>query len=551
MKKDILKVITAAFALSSIVAGCSSEGSTGDAASVSTVTVDDGSLGAQDGEVVFRIGYGSEPPSLDPQDFNTTACTLAGYDCYDTLLNFAMNGSDLEPALAESWEKISDTEYVYHIRKGVKFSDGNDMTMEDVLYSMERVKNDAYSMSYLFDSVDHFAIDEDSWTLTVYLTQPDATWAFVPATSPCTVVEKAVVEAEGEKYGTLSGTCVGTGPYMLDSWESGTEIVFVKNPYYWNDPESLDVDKVVYEVIEDNTSRALAAQSGQIDYARNLTAETLPTYKNAQNMSITTYSGTAAYYMAFNCEVAPFDDVNARKAVAYCIDKNSYTSIIGGEYATAKDSFFLPTSMYAIDEAAWKEGGATSTDYNQNYEKAKECLAASKYSDGFSFDLYTATSTKTGAEMIQSMIQASGLPITCNIIEYQPSEQFAISYGYNVDEQGHRVYGALLTGWISDWLDPTGYLTNCLASRSNYQGGANKSAYSSAEFDKLLDESYLISDDAERSKLMLQAMEVAVEDCPVAPLYESLDSYIINDKFEYEEGANFFWNFTVANVHVK
>ena len=50
---------------------------------------------------------------------------------------------------------------------------------------------------------------------------------------------------------------------------------------------------------------------------------------------------------------------------------------------------------------------------------------------------------------------------------------------------------------------------------------------------------------------MLQAMEVAVEDCPVAPLYESLDSYIINDKFEYEEGANFFWNFTVANVHVK
>ncbi len=110
---------------------------------------------------------------------------------------------------------------------------------------------------------------------------------------------------------------------------------------------------------------------------------------------------------------------------------------------------------------------------------------------------------------------------------------------------------ALLTGWVADWLDPTGYLTNCLAGRSNYQGGANRSAYASTEFDSYLDESYLKADDATRSELMLKAMEVAVEDCPVVPLFESLDTYIINDKFEYEEGANFFWNFSVANVHLK
>ena len=153
--------------------------------------------------------------------------------------------------------------------------------------------------------------------------------------------------------------------------------------------------------------------------------------------------------------------------------------------------------------------------------------------------------------MIQSMIKESGLPITCKIVEIQNSESFAISYGYTVDDNGHRVYNALMTGWISDWLDPTGYLTNCLAGRSNYQGGANKSAYTSAEFDKYLDESYLSDDDAVRSELMLKAMKVAVEDCPVIPLYEQLDTYIISDKFDYKEGANFFWNFSVANVHLK
>lgn len=555
MKKKLLSVIVATVMLGTLFTGCSSEGAGSTASNGTTGSTAESTAGpsavAENGEVTFTIGFGSEPPSMDPQDFNTSACTLIGYDCYDTLLNFAMEGSELESCLAESWKQIDDTTYVYNIRKGVKFSDGNDMTMEDVLYSMERVTKDAYSMSYLFDSVDHFEVDETEYTLTVYLKQPDATWKFVPATSPCTIVEKAVVEAEGDNYGTLSGSCVGTGPYMLNSWESGTEITLVKNPYYWNDPESLDVDKVVYEVIEDETSRALAAQSGQIDYARSLSAETLPIYESAQGMSINTYSGTSASYVAFNCEVAPFDDVNARRAVAYCVDKDAYTGIIGGKYATRKDAFFMPTSMYAIDKEAWTKAGAESTDYNQNYEKAAEALAASKYADGFDFTIYTVARSKTGAEMIQSMIQGSGLPITCTIVEIQPSESFAVSYGYAVDDNGHRVYNALMTGWLSDWLDPTGYLANCLAGRSNYQGGANKSAYASAEFDKFLDESYLSDDDAVRSELMLNAMKVAVEDCPLITLYESLDTYIIDDQFEYEEGANFFWNFSVANVHLK
>lgn len=539
-KRFIATTLTMAMC-ASLFAGCSS-GSGSSSQSGSS---------ASGGDVTFTIGYSMEPPSMDPKDFNTTACTLIGYDCYDTLLNFAMDGSELEPCIAESWEQVDDTTYTYKIRDDIKFSDGNAMTMDDVLFSMERVKNDAYSMSYLFDSVDHFEVDADTWTLTVYLKEPNATWKFVPATSPCTIVEKAVVEKEGDDYGQLTGSVVGTGPYMLDKWESGTEITLKKNPYYWNDPDSLDVDKVVYEVIEDDTSRALAAQSGQIDYARNLTTDTLPTYESAQNMTINAYDGTTANYLAYNCEKAPFDDANARKAISYCIDKEAYTSLIGGKYATAKKSLFIPSSMYEIDKDAWNEEDESLESYQQDYAKAKECLAASKYPDGFEFNLYTSATYKTGAEAIQNMIKESGLPITVNIVEYQNSDSFSISYGYTTDDDGHRVYDALMTGWVSDWLDPTGYMANCLYGKSNYAGGANKSAYSSDQFDDLLHQSYLTSDDAQRSELMLNAMKIAVEDCPVDTLYETKDTYIINDKFEYEEGPNFFWNFSVANVHLK
>lgn len=527
----------------SLFAGCSSSGTASASAG--------GTEGGADGEVTFTIGFQQEPPSMDPKDFNSSACTLIAYDCYDTLLNFSMDGSELEPCLAESWEQVDDTTYTYKIREGVRFSDGNDMTMEDVLYSMERVTNEAYSMSYLFDSVDYFETDEETWTLTVHLKQPDATWKYVPATSPCTIVEKAVVEAEGDNYGQLSGSCVGTGPYMLESWESGAEIVTVKNPYYWNDPDSLDVDRVVFEVIEDETSRALAAQSGQIDYARSLSSATLPTYQACSDMTIVNYDATTASFLAFNCEKAPFDDVNARKAVAYCIDKSTLTSLIGGEYATEQGAFILPRSMFLLDEEAWNAANDTLESYQQDYDKAREALAASNSPDGFSFDMYCTAANKTGAEAIQSMINESGLPITMNIIEIQNSDSFSIGYGYTVDEDGYRVYDMFYTGWVSDWLDPTGYMRNCLWGGSNYQGGANKAAYTNEAFDDLLNQSYLETDDSVRSQLMLDAMELAVEDCPYVTMYETNDTYIISNDFEYEEGPNFFWNFTVANVHTK
>lgn len=548
MKKRLLGMgLTLAMAMS-LVTGCSSASSNAGGTASNGGT--EGNAG-EEGEVTFTIGYDREPPSMDPKDFNTTACSLIAYDCYDTLLNFSMEGSDLEPCLAESWEQVDDTTYTYKIREGVKFSDGNDMTMEDVLYSMERVMDEAYSMSYLFDSVDYFEADEESWTLTVHLKQPDATWKYVPATSPCTVVEKAVVEAEGDDYGQLSGSCVGTGPYMLESWESGSEIVTVKNPYYWNDPDSLDVDRVVFEVIEDETSRALAAQSGQIDYARSLSAATLPTYEACKDMTIYNYASTTTAFMAFNCEKAPFDDVNARKAVAYCIDKTTITSLIGGKYASDQGAFILPRSMFLLDEEAWNEANDSLESYQQDYEKAKEALAASNSPDGFEFDMYCTAAQKTGAEAIQSMIKESGLPITMNIIEMQNSDSFSIGYGYTVDENGKRVYDMLYSGWVSDWLDPTGYMRNCLWSGSNYQGGANKAAYSNEAFDAPLNQSYLESDDKVRSDEMLEAMKIAVEDCPYVPVYEVNDTYIIGNEFEYEEGPNFFWNFTVANVHTK
>ncbi len=554
VKRLITLLIVLILAVSNIT-GCSSGSSSSSetpsssespAASEAPAASDDSAASSAE-ETVFRIGYMTEPPSLDPKDFNSTACTLVAYDCYDTLLNFNMDGTDVEPCLAESWEQKDDTTYVYHIRKGVKFSDGSDLTMEDVLYSLNRVRDKEYSMSYLFETVDSFETDDSAWTLTVHLKQPDATWKFVPATSPCTIIKKSVVEAEGDKYGTVDGSCIGTGPYMKSSWTSGSEIVLEKNPYYWGDPNTLDVSKVYFEVIADDTSRALAAQSGQLDYARNLTSETLSIYQNSPDLSLVNYPSTSAYFLALNCDKEPFNDENARRAFAYCIDKSTITKLIGGEYATeSKGVIFTPTMFY-MDSEAWQKADAEMPNYQQNYDKAKECLAQSAYPNGFTCNYYCTDSGVSQAEAIQKMVEPIG--ITLNIVTIQKSESFDVSYGYSLDENGKRLYDVYGTGWVSDYLDPLGYLKPHYHSSMLYAGGSNKAQYNCKEFDDLINESYLHTDDKERAALLIQAATVAAEDCPYVPLYYVDDTYVINKNFSYEEGPAFFWNFTVANVH--
>ena len=90
--------------------------------------------------------------------------------------------------LQKAGNRWSDLTYTYKIREGVKFSDGSDLTMDDVLYSLNRVREDAYGMkAYLFERVDSFEVDEKTRTLAVHLTQPDSTWMYVPATTPCQI----------------------------------------------------------------------------------------------------------------------------------------------------------------------------------------------------------------------------------------------------------------------------------------------------------------------------------------------------------------------------
>lgn len=545
-EKENLKKIAAfaaALAITAASAGCSDTAGSTDITGTPSV-----STAEENGQTVLKVGFTREPSSFDPADFTSVASCLAGYDCYDTLLNFTADGTDVEPALAESWEQVDDTTYTYKIREGVKFADGNDLTMEDVLFSLNRVKENGYYMSYLFSSVDHFEVDEATRTLTVHLAYPDSTWKYVPAASPCCIMEKSVVEAEGDKYGSAEGSAAGTGPYKLVSWASGSEIVMEKNENWWGGADKLDIDRIEFYVIEDESALALAAKGGQVDLVYGISNDVKSVYDSTDKIDVITCEGTTANYIAFNTAQEPFNDVNARKAVISCIDKAQVTSVIGGAYASEAGTVILPSSMMYMDKEMWDKTVSEAASYSQDYEKAAEYLAQSAYPDGFSFDYICNANNKKQAEFLKSMIDASG-SITMNIVEVPSSEYFSYMYGYTLDENKNRYYDAVGTYMMSDYLDPYGLLGTMYLGGNAVQGGTNQALWINEEADGYLNAALSSNDVSVKMDNYTKAYKIYAEECPYLNLYTGIDTYALNTGFTYSPSPMFWYNFTYADVH--
>ena len=538
--KKTVAAVAAVLTLTSLMTGCFSNTETN-----STTNGSGGSSSSGD-ENVLKVGYTQEPSSFDPADFTLIASALTGYDCYDTLLNFSADGTTVEPGLAESWEQVDDTTYTYKIRSGVKFADGKEMTMDDVIYSLNRVTDKSYYMGYLFANVDSFEGDAETMTLTVHLKQADSSWMYVPATSPCSIIEKSVAESEGDKFGTADGSSAGTGPYKLSSWTSGSEIVLEKNENWWGDPETLDIDKIEYYIIEDESALALAAKSGQVDFVEGMSNSVMNVYQSASDINIQSCEGTTCQYIAFNTQSGVFADEYARKAVSSCIDKSVIKTTIGGDFANDCSTVILPQSMMYMDNDLWNTTVSESESYGQDYDKVSDYLSKSAYPDGFEFDYYTTSLGVKQAELLKSMVDESG-KITMNIVEVPDSDIFSYMFGYKVDDNGDRSYDAVGTYMMSDFLDPIGFLSTMYSSANACEGGTNEALYSNADTDALLAKAALTTDDTEKMGYYTEAYKIFADEVPYLSLYSSSDVYALNNKYTYTPSPMFWYNFSYAD----
>src|SRR5690606_3766568 len=298
------------------------------------------------------------------------------------LLRFNPDGT-LAPNLAERWENPDALTYVYHVRQDVTFADGTPMTAEDVVFSLERHRDESLAsyLAYMFANVDTIeAVDEH--TVRVTLKQPDAFWQYVPATTGGHVASKAYAEPHPD-FGRPEGGTMGTGPYKYVSWQVGSEIVLEKNENYWDKSGGPYFDRVVFKVLPDGTTRVAGLKTGEIDATSGgVPVDQLNIVEEMDHVRVVKVPGAMVNFVASNNRRPPFDDINLRLAMAHAIDVAAVHQQIAGDASEPGAPTLVAPGLWGADHDVWAEAVAQLPRYEYDMEKAREYLARSNYPDG-------------------------------------------------------------------------------------------------------------------------------------------------------------------------
>lgn len=533
MKRRLLALAVCAAALLTALGGCGDNASGGPAS------------GGGAGKDTFTIALDSDIVALDPAfayDFTTNPVIN---QITQGLLTFDED-NQLRPMLASGWEQVDDLTYVYHIRDDVTFSDGSAMTMEDVIYSMERVADPATAsyLGWMYDNVDTIEQTGD-WELTVTLSSPDATWQYVPGTTACHVISKAHAEAAGDKLGTPEGGLVGTGPYKFVRWQNGSSVELTRNENYWGDDAGY-FDNLVFKIITEDTTRVTALQTGDVDCTVAPPESMLEVMRGDDNLTLTSSSGFGVTFLAFNTARAPFDSEDVRNAIYLAIDLETiYTALVksAGEPSTA-----LPSSsaLFSIEPERWNEYAAGLPAHTYDPDAARELLAKAGYAGGFDCSMTISENSlrESIALAIQEQLGQVGINVT--IDKVSTDEHTAYQFGDILDADGRRDYDMIMAGWEADFPDPSGNL------QPLYQAGnsGNAADYDNWQVSELIDLQLQSSDPSERNDLMFRALDIITVDTPYIFLYYPVKNIAINKAYTgVTMNASWIWNIHFQNVH--
>lgn len=486
----------------------------------------------------LKVGLVGDVGAVDPAfsyDFTTNPVVM---QITEGLLRFDQD-MKLEPALAETWESPDPLTYIYHIRKDVKFSDGTPMTVDDVVFSMERIRDPetASQLGWVYANVDTITkVDED--TVEVKLSAPDALWQYGVATAAGHVISQKYFEENKEKFGKPDGPLMGTGPFKIVDWQPGTEIVLESNPHYWDSENSLWLDQIIFKILPEATARTVALKTGDIDVTMgpdSVAIDQFPIVEAMDHVTLHKNIGFQVDYVVFNCQREPFTDPKVRQAIYHALDlKSIVEKLVKDGGIPGKPTMVTPT-MWTFEEEKFQEAFDALPSYEYDLDKARELLSQTAVPDGFK-----ATLTTDNAPIrvsISLALQSAVKPLGIDLKVEQVSWQEMINRLQNTLD-----YDMSMDIWASDFPDPAGNIYPTHLSNNIGSGGANQSAYVNEEVDELLNAQNNTLDPAERADLMIKAQAIIGDEVPEIVIdYPYLTMAINNNFTGYMVTPMWFW----------
>jgi peptide/nickel transport system substrate-binding protein len=416
-------------------------------------------------------------------------------------------------AVVSSWRAVTPTQYVYTVKRGIRFSNGTPLTAADVAWSLNVHRNPKTGsrMFSFFNNVR--SIGARGNTVTVRLLKPDSKWQFVPASSAGFVYSKADYDRKGEAFGTPCGLPVGTGPYRWAQYQPNSRVVLERNPYWrgkrypWN--------QIVFSLIPDANARLLAMQSGQIDGTFAVPSNDIPLWIRAPNMKVGTYNSGGWRGFSFDVEDGPFRDVNVRRALAYALNKSAITEALTSSRGAVLDG--LPPLMFiraflpkAEIDAALKK----VPKYPYSVDRAKAELAKSPFPRGFTTTLNVPTGCAAClllSQVLQEGADKIGINIRLNMMPGPQRFQVILDHGPNL--------GIQVLGQGPDTPHPMDKPDLLYHSSKAAPGFENSANYKNPQVDRWIEEALRSSDMKVAARNALKIMEVVARDVPYLPIF--------------------------------
>ena len=484
--------------------------------------------------------WAEEPSSLvvsNPYDTKTLDPVQAGAGedmnsislFYDTLLRNKGETSELIPGLAKSWKVSNDGRTItFHLRKGVKFHDGTELTADDVKYSFVRLLEtglDAPSKKWLklADADSMSVVDKYTCVLNLKIASPRI-FGLLSHTMCLGITSRDYIEkhaTKGDPYALnwMSSHVNGTGPWRLVKWSKNERLIVKRNDEYWG--EKPHFNRLAINIIKDPSTAEMMIEKGDLDIATRLTLDQYEALEKVKGITISEHPTLKIVLVRINCSKKPFDDVRVRQALAYAINFDEIIKHV--EMGRASRLYTnMPKGM-----TGWNP--AVKPKYTYDPNKAKSLLKQAGLAKGFEANLIYSEPRYARYVNLVPLLISYWKDIG---IELKPQK---MAFSTQIGKMKNKDFNLALDVFNPYYNDAESTVLRYFHSEAWKRRGWSFEFYENKRLDELLDKALNNMNTEERIKQLQEAEQISVENAITIPLYQVKEIIAFRDDIKNVE----------------
>ncbi|MBI9013301.1 MAG: peptide ABC transporter substrate-binding protein [Clostridiales bacterium] len=555
MKKATIMILVLVLITTMMLTGCGNNTSENNAVNTnesSNVSSDadssseaGGDTKKMDSNQEYSYAHGSVVTTLDPHKVGSIPVWGVQAPIYENLVRYVVTedgSAKYEPGVAKTWNVSDDgLVWTFNLREDAKWADGSPLTAHDFVYSWQRVFDPEVASDYewMVDAMikggGEFAAGEgsredvgvkalDDYTLQIELNVKVSYFLQIASFPTYKPVKKEFVEQFGDEYGSAVEKTLGNGPYMVSEWNEGVDLVYVKNPHYW-DAENVYLEKISRKIVKEQTPRAQALMSGEIDAAAVSEPDWRAMLDNQGGFNYINEAGADVEFFMFQMNNEFLSNKKIRQALTIAYDREKFIAEVGDDFGFPAYSI-VPTIMHAGEELyidITKGENEVVKTLLATYPDPKELLLDGLEELGYDRDPSlvklsmqtrgTGEYSKESAEWLKQLWNDTlGINLEIELTEWNIMWDNVRSGNYDI----------AVAGWTADVDDPSNLIDIFHTSPNTGYYHGEKTGWSgpkAEEFNALVEKAIQTSDSHEKALIYLEAEKILLDEAVVAPSY--------------------------------